>query len=103
MNISKQIKVTSVKGKTKKELEKELLEEGYCSYEWTDSPGAYYPPHHHGYDECICVINGTMTFIVDKKEYKLSFGEKLYLPAFTIHESKNNEKEEVVYLVGEKK
>ncbi len=103
MDISKQIKVTSVKGKTKKELEKELLEEGYCSYEWTDSPGAYYSPHHHDYDECICIINGTMTFIVDKNEYAISFGEKLYLPAFTIHESKNKEKEEVVYLVGEKK
>lgn len=99
----KELQIVSASGKTKKELETELKKEGFNSYEWSDSPGTYYPPHHHEYDECICVINGKMTFIVDKKEYELEPGKKLYLPAFTVHESKNKREEKVTYLIGEMK
>lgn len=97
------LKIVPAKGKTKEELQNELKEEGFNFYEWSDSSGAYYPPHHHEYDECICVISGQITFIVDKKEYELSSGKKLYLPAFTTHESKNKQKEKVIYLIGEMK
>ena len=97
----KELKITSTKGNTKPELENELKEEGFSSYEWSDSPGAYYSSHCHEYDECICVISGQMTFIVNNKEYELMPGKKLYLPAFTVHESKNKGKEKVTYLIGE--
>ena len=98
---STELKIVSTVGKVKKELENELKEEGYNFYEWSDPPGAYYSPHHHEYDECICVISGKMTFIVNNKEYELECGKKLYLPAFTVHESKNKQKEKVTYLIGE--
>ena len=97
----KELKIVPTKGQTKEELQNELKQEGFNFYEWSDSPGAYYPPHHHEYDECICVVNGQMTFIVDKKEHELSPGKKLYLPAFTVHESKNKGTEKVTYLIGE--
>lgn len=96
------LKVSKAKGKTRKEYIKELKEEGYSIYEWSDNPGSYYPPHSHAHDECICIVSGKTTFIVDNKEYVLSTGEKLYLPAKTVHESKNKFSEKVTYLIGEK-
>ena len=96
------LKITKAKGKSKSEYIKELELEGYSTYDWTDNPGAYYSPHSHEHDECICVVNGKTTFIVNKKEYTLNEGEKLYLPAHTIHESKNKFDEKVTYLIGEK-
>lgn len=83
-------------------MEKELKEEGYDSYSWSDRAGAYYPPHSHMHDECICVVEGEMSFYINNKEYKLKTGEKLYLPAGTIHEARNKSDKEVFYLVGEK-
>ncbi len=97
----KELKIVPARGKTKEELQNELKEEDFSFYEWSDSPGAYYSPHHHEYDECICVVSGKMTFTVDKKEYELEYGKKLYLPAYTVHESKNKGKEKVTYLIGE--
>ena len=99
----KELSIVQTKAASQKELEAELIKEGYSFYVWSDSPGAYYSPHHHEYDECICVISGKMVFIVDSKEYELEPGKKLYLPAFTTHESKNKQKEKVTYLIGESK
>ncbi|MBI3591400.1 MAG: cupin domain-containing protein [Candidatus Melainabacteria bacterium] len=99
--ILKELRIVPTKGKTKQDLERELIEEGFSCYSWSDSPGAYYPPHNHAHDECICVISGKMSFIIDNKEYELESGKKLYLPAGTVHESKNKFSEKVVYLIGE--
>ena len=87
---------------TREQIETELNNEGYRCYEWSDPPGAYYSPHSHQHDECICVIIGKMSFIISGKEYELIPGEKLYLPAGTIHESRNKGEQRVKYLIGEK-
>ena len=97
----KQVSIMQTSSKTKEELEKELQEEGFSNYEWADMPGAYYSPHSHEYDECISVISGKMTFYINEEEYELSLGKKLYLPAGTVHESKNKSNERVTYLIGE--
>lgn len=97
-----ELKITRAKGKAKDEYIKELEEEGYSVFEWSDSPGAYYPPHSHKHNECICVVRGKTTFTVDHKEYALEKGKKLYLPAHTVHESRNKYNETVTYLIGEK-
>lgn len=97
----KETKVIDAKGKTKEELIYELTSEGYNYFPWSDSPGAYYPPHSHEHDECICVISGNILFYVNGKEYELTPGKKLYLPAHTIHEARNNSNQNVTYLVGE--
>ena len=101
--MSNNLKITKAKGKSKSEYIKELENEGYSTYTWSDSPGAYYSSHSHEHDECICVVNGKTIFIVNNKEYIISKGEKLYLPAHTIHESNNKFNETVTYLIGEKK
>ena len=99
----KELSIVQTKTTSQEELEDELRKEGYSFYVWSDNPGAYYSPHSHVYDECICAISGKMTFIIDNKEYELEPGKKLYLPAFTIHESKNKQNETVIYLIGERK
>ena len=97
----KGLKVVQTKEITREGLQKELKQEGFNSYEWSDSPGAYYPCHSHEYNECICVISGKMSFFVEGNEYELAAGKKLYLPAHTIHEAKNKGNEKVTYLIGE--
>ncbi|GEM_PF-719918 len=87
--------------KSQRELENELRNEGFDYYIWSDMPGAYYPPHSHEYDECICVVDGKMCFYVCGIEYELGFGKKLYLPKGTVHESRNKTKTKVTYLIGE--
>ncbi len=99
----KELTVTEAPVKTKNELAAELKSEGYSFYEWSDPPGAYYAPHSHEYDECICVIDGKMTFYVDGAEYELGFGKKLYLPKGTMHESRNKSDKKVTYFIGELK
>jgi len=99
----KELTITETQAKTKKELENELVNEGYDYYEWSDPPGAYYSPHSHGYDECICVIDGSMSFYVNGAEHELGFGKKLYLPKGTMHESRNKSGKRVTYLIGELK
>ncbi len=99
----KELIILPTSAKTQKELEKELKDEGYDFYSWSDMPDAYYPPHNHSHDECICVIDGKMCFYVAGNEYELEFGKKLYLPKGTIHESRNKTKDKVTYLIGEMK
>lgn len=96
-----ELKIVKTKSKTREELESELHKEGFSSYVWSDSPGAYYSPHSHNHDECICVIKGQISFYINNKEYELSPGQKLYLPAHTIHEARNKKNESVTYLIGE--
>ncbi|MBI1858280.1 MAG: hypothetical protein HYR97_04115 [Candidatus Melainabacteria bacterium] len=55
------LKVTQSKGKTKQEYIEELENEGYSTFEWSDPPDAYYPPHTHNHDECICIVTGKTT------------------------------------------
>ena len=101
MNVANNLKILKAKGTSKNDLISELKEEGYQSFEWSDSPGSHYPPHSHEYDECICMIDGKISFYIDNQEYKLASGEKLYLPAGTIHEARNKSNEKASYLVGE--
>lgn len=99
----KKLTITETKAKSKNELESELKSEGYSFYEWSDLPGAYYPSHSHDYNECICVIDGEMTFCVNGAEYELGFGKKMYLPKGTLHETRNKSNKKVTYFVGELK
>ena len=99
--ILKELTIAETNASSVKELELELKDEGFSSYKWTDSPGAYYPPHNHEHDECISVLSGKISFFVKGKEYELQFGKKLYLPAGTVHEAKNKSDQNVTYLIGE--
>jgi quercetin dioxygenase-like cupin family protein len=84
-----------------------LHQEGYDSFCWYDVPGASYPKHRHGHDECLWILKGEISFVLNEsegeKEYKLKAGDRIYLPARTPHTAKVPAQSSVTYLVGEKK
>ena len=81
------------------QLRSKLKEEGYSLFEWQDSPQAYYSPHQHPHDEYIVVVSGEIVFTIDDKDFKLTAGDALDLPAGTVHSSRNKGKASVVYFI----
>ncbi len=80
-----------------------LLEaEGYNVFEWTDRPGATYPPHSHAEDQSHWVISGALTLVVEGHEYTLGPGDRDRLPAHTVHAARVEGADPVVYLIGAK-
>ena len=62
-----------------------LLAEGFEALLWQDSPHAYYAPHAHEDDECLCVLAGEISFEVGGSRLRLGPGDRLRLPAGTLH------------------
>ena len=64
-----------------------LKREGLDSYEWGNGSGDTYSPHSHAYDKVLVVASGSITFHLVKlgRDVMLSAGERLELPAGTIH------------------
>jgi quercetin dioxygenase-like cupin family protein len=71
------------------EINKMLEEQGASGYRWSNAPGDTYSAHSHAYHKMICVIRGSITFGLpaENKEYSLSAGDQLELPAGTMHEA----------------
>lgn len=81
-----------------------LLEaEGYEVFEWSDRPGAAYPPHSHPEDQSHWVLSGALTLVVEGEEYTLRAGDRDYMSAWTAHEARVEGAEPAVYLVGAKR
>jgi len=83
-------------------LRRQLEREGYSVFEWTDRPGAYYPPHSHAEDQSHWVVSGALTLVVGGEEYTLGPGDRDFLPASTVHAARVEGREPVVYLIGAK-
>ena len=81
-------------------LRRQLELEGYEVFEWSDRPGARYPPHSHPEDQSHWVLSGALTLTVEGEEYTLRAGDRDYLPAWTIHEARVEGTEPAIYLVG---
>ncbi len=62
-----------------------LVREGFEVLGWDDAPGARYAPHSHDHDESLWVVDGVMTFGVGGAELRLEPGDRLMLPAGTVH------------------
>ena len=58
---------------------------GLDVFRWSDEPDAFYAPHTHDRDETICLVAGEITFTVDDRDYTLRPGDRLLLPAGTVH------------------
>jgi quercetin dioxygenase-like cupin family protein len=86
---------------SEEEAEARLHQEGYESFRWYDVPGASYPKHRHSHDECIWVLKGEITFKIGDGEFKLSPGDRLYLPANAAHTASVPSDKGVTYLVGQ--
>ena len=69
------------------ELQAQLLTEGLFPYDWSNSPGDYYPPHVHDYDKVIMVVRGSITWTLPQTEetFEPHAGDRLDLPRGTWH------------------
>ena len=66
-----------------------MVDEGLGPYEWTNSPFDRYSAHMHSYDKVIYVVQGSITFGLPElgKQITLKAGDRLDLPANTVHDA----------------
>jgi len=83
-------------------LRARLAADGFDAWSWTDQPGATYAPHRHENDESLWVITGEIAFVIDGNRYRLAPGDRLQLPAGTVHAAEAGP-EGATYLVGERR
>lgn len=83
-------------------LKERLAADGFDAWTWTDAPGATYAPHSHDVDESLWVLAGEITFEVAGARYRLGPGDRLQLPAGTLHAAEAGPAG-ATYLVGERR
>lgn len=83
------------------ELRERLEREGYSVIAWTDRPNAHYGAHSHERDESIWLVSGRIRFVARGEELALSPGDRLMLPAGTVHVADAGPAG-ARYLIGEK-
>ena len=79
-----------------------LRSEGLDCALYADAPGTKYARHKHDFDDFIVIVSGQMRIRVDLHEWILKPGDRLDLPANTIHSAEMVGKEEVKYLSAAK-
>src|ERR1041385_7947649 len=84
------------------ELRKQMRDEGYSVFQWSDAPGTEYGPHAHPEDQSHWILSGELELRVGHETYKLRAGDRDFLPANTIHSAFVPGDEPVVYLIGAK-
>jgi quercetin dioxygenase-like cupin family protein len=62
-----------------------LAEEGLEAFRWGNAAGEVYPPHMHGYDKVIYVVEGSIAFGLPEGRASLQAGDRLDLPAGVEH------------------
>jgi quercetin dioxygenase-like cupin family protein len=70
-------------------VESRMQAEGLGFYRWSNGPGDVYGAHDHPYDKIIHVVSGAITFGLPDlgKRLPLNAGDRLYLPAGTVHDA----------------
>ena len=79
----------------------QLIEEGYDPFRWQDPAGTTYPAHAHAHDESIWVVEGEITFQASGQSFRLGPGDRLMLPAGTLHTAHVGNSG-AVYLIGQR-
>lgn len=67
------------------ETRRRLEEEGYLPTLWDASPGMVYPDYVHSREEIVWVISGTARLRVGEEECELWPGDRVWVPARTLH------------------
>ena len=83
-------------------LRARLAEEGFDASVWSDPPGQDYPPHHHDHDESLWMVRGSMRFGIGGRDHVLGPGDRLMLPAGTVHAALAGP-EGATYLIGRRR
>ena len=83
------------------ELKQMMEDEGFCVFQWSDSPGTTYPPHVHSDDQLHWIVSGTLELnVTGSGIFQLSAGDRDFMPANTEHAATVIGGESVVYLIG---
>ena len=66
-----------------------MAEEGLSPYAWSNGPHDIYSAHTHSYNKVIYVVQGSITFGLPELSKKLTLkaGDRLDLPAGTVHDA----------------
>jgi len=83
-----ELKVTTGYFKNKREAVQEISDAGWWPISWRDAPGEVYGAHKHDADQTLYLVEGWMELGVGANTYRLNPGDKLELPAFTVHSAK---------------
>ncbi len=85
-----ELKVTTGHFKDKREAIREISDAGWWPISWRDAPGEVYEPHKHDADQTLYLVEGLLELQAKGSVYRLEPGDKLELPAFTIHSAKTS-------------
>jgi quercetin dioxygenase-like cupin family protein len=83
-------------------LRARLTRDGFDVMRWTDGPGATYAAHRHDHDESLWVVAGDITFGTDAGRFRLAAGDRLMLPAGTVHTAEAGPAG-ATYLIGQRR
>ena len=74
---------------TRSTLERLMVTEGLSPYAWSNGPHDIYSAHEHLYNKVIYVVQGSITFGLPElgKKLTLKTGDRLDLPASTVHDA----------------
>jgi quercetin dioxygenase-like cupin family protein len=76
---------TSTTAPVESHLHETLVRDGFDVFRWQDAPAAHYAAHHHDHDESLWVVDGEITFAAEGTKLRLGAGDRLMLPAGTVH------------------
>ena len=84
-----ELRVTTRYFKDKREAIQEISDSGWWPVSWRDAPGEVYSPHKHDADQTLYLVEGLLELQVGDESYQLEPGDKLELPALTVHSAKS--------------
>ena len=87
---------------TPEELQNLLKREGLAAGLFTDPAGVKYGRHKHDFDDFVVIVSGKMKLGIDGAEWVMGPGDRIDLPANTVHWAEMLGKEPVRYLSAEK-
>ena len=93
-----ELKITTGHFKDKREAIREISDAGWWPISWRDRSGEVYEAHKHDADQTLYLVDGFMELEVGAKTYRLNPGDKLELPAFTVHSAQTPDG--ATYIVG---
>ncbi len=96
------VRWTKSKKPTLDELKKNLAAMGREAELYSDLPGTKYGRHKHPFEDFIVIVSGKMKIVTDTAEWTLKPGDRLDLPANTVHSAVMIGREEVQYLSAAK-
>jgi quercetin dioxygenase-like cupin family protein len=83
-------------------LHETLVRDGFEVFRWQDPPGADYTAHSHDHDESLWCVDGEITFGAAGTELRLGAGDRLMLPAGTVHTARVGDAG-ATYLIGQRR